>query len=199
MFFSDSSCHILASSRCGSGRQASEKAQTVCFCVHLCTRRLVSRWNRALEHVSHRVCWDARHSVVIPECYQTCLSGFHVRNMCVWGLKSSNITFPVCFYSPCSIISPVNRLNLRFFTDKTSRRSEDDETTPQGWILCRFLTDWCYFVSLTTSWPWAVILKTNLSPKLAQSRHFGCIIYVPCWPRGVTKGRTLDMQHQLTT
>lgn len=35
-----------------------------------------------LECVSHLVCWGAHHSVVTPDCFQTCLTvrAFHVRN-----------------------------------------------------------------------------------------------------------------------
>lgn len=40
-----------------------------------------------LESVSHCVCCEAQHSIIIPECYQTCLSayeGFHVKKyVCV--------------------------------------------------------------------------------------------------------------------
>lgn len=49
-----------------------------------------------LERLSHIVWWRA--GVVIPECYQTCLSGFPLRNAYTVGFKSSNSHFSVWFY-----------------------------------------------------------------------------------------------------
>lgn len=51
-----------------------------------------------LERLSHIVWWHAGCSVVIPECYQTCLSGFPLRNAYTVGFKSSNSHFSVWFY-----------------------------------------------------------------------------------------------------
>lgn len=111
---------------------------SVCFCVHLCSRRLVSRWRCSRSaNVTHTVWWHSGHSVVIPECCQTCLSGFCRGENTRVRFKVIKISAsPLCFHSRCSVISPVNLqtgLWCQTVTDKTSRSStERGETTPRG-------------------------------------------------------------------
>ena len=162
--------HTLASGRRGDCEQVPETPQTrVFFCVQLLQPRVGFQMGPLLECVSHRVCWDVspqhRHTWVLPDmsvwlfmqevCVCVCV--------CVWGWKS-NITFLVCFYSPRSIISPVNlaltpQTNFwsGIFTDKTSRllrRRRDDTSGPHS--------RWLFHEPHKLWGPSAAILKTNL-------------------------------------
>lgn len=100
--------------------------------------------------VSHVVWWRAGCSVVIPERYQTCLSGFPPRNAYTAGFKSSNIHFSVWFYRhfTCFITSEVwiYRQNKLAFPGRQALRAT---FFSPFFFECTFLTDAMLFLNLS--------------------------------------------------
>lgn len=87
-----------------------------------------------LESVSHCVCWGAQHSIIIPECYQTCLSvyeGFHVK-------KYVCVRLEVKYHLSYLLLQPVfhNFTSTSFFKQTSNLRflqtKQTEETTPEG-------------------------------------------------------------------